>query len=762
MLMDYRLSRGEIMQRLQGESEKAIGAVIIDMENWLANVESSTLLLARVLQQTEYSHADLEKLLLDVVEVNGDIFGATIALAQPGTPAPGHARLGFAPYYYRRDGRLEYVDLAGLDRNYQQQAWYTDTVRAGEPLWVEPYFDEAGGKILMTTFAVPVYRRTDEGQRALYAVITADVALAKLHDYLQRLRLGNSGFGLLLSRGGTILSAGNPANIMRHYSEVVSDQLDRTAWEEMFNAALQGRVTSSRVACSDGTGHCVIRLGSLQSTGWPVGVVYSEDELTAPLRAYELKAALIGLLTLLLMAAAVAIITRRLTRPLTDLALASDRVAQGDLEAPLPAARGNDEVATLINSFGAMKRDLKTHIADLEAAAARRSRLESELGAAREIQMAMLQHGGEASEREDAFSLWARVTPARSVGGDLYSYFRRDRCLFLAVGDVSDKGIPAALFMARAISLIQQAASTAGDPAEAMAELNDALVGGNDNCMFVTLFLGVLDLDSLELRFSSAGHTAPSLVRDQAATSLAQDRGPALGLAPHLSFPVMTVQLQAGDRLAVFTDGIDEAFNERDQMFGLDRFNQALLASRALPVSVAGDSLFAILAAFAGDRPQSDDIGLLLLDIAARGAGIVHSAGEFKRGPQLTRRVEEWLRRELARLALPEQTRGDLVLVVEEIVSNIDKYAGIGVDAVITVTLEADSRQVAVEARDTGTAFDPLAEARRAQLGAATDEAEVGGLGIHLITALTDRQSYRREGGCNILRVIKFLESPPA
>ena len=588
MLLDYRLSRTEILERLQRESDETIRAVVIDMEHWLQGLESSTLLLARVLQQRDYSHAGLEQMLRDVVEVNGDIFGATIALAQAQADSAQGGTLGFAPYYFRRNGKLEYANLAGAEHNYQQQAWFTDTVAAGEPLWVEPYFDEAGGQVLMTTFAVPVYRQDEAGRRFLYAVVTADVSLAELHDYLQRLRLGNSGFGILLSRKGIILSGRDPANIMRHYSDTVIEEPDHATWRDMFDAALQGQVVTRQLACNDVPGRCIIRLGSLESTGWPVGVVYSEDEMTAPLREFQFKIALAGLLTLLLMAAAVVVVTRRLTRPLAVLAQASDRMARGDLEAPLPPARGDDEVARLIHSFAAMKRDLKSYIADLEAATARRSRLEGELAAAREIQMAMLPHGGEACEQGDGFGLWARVLPARSVGGDLYSYHCRDRLLFIAVGDVSDKGVPAALFMARAISLIQQLATTSSDPAAAMASLNNALTSGNDNCMFVTLFLGILDLDSLELRFSSAGHTAPSLVRNGQAASLKQHQGPALGLAPELGFPANTLQLQTGDRLAIFTDGIDEAFNERDEMFGLTRFNEALVANRALPTAASG------------------------------------------------------------------------------------------------------------------------------------------------------------------------------
>lgn len=754
-LIDYRLSREQILGTLQRESDETIRAVIGDLENWLQGIEGATQLVARILQQRDYSQSGLQQILRDVVSSDVDIYGATIALA----PGQADSPLGFAPYYYRRGDELVYADLAAPEHNYQQQSWYRAAVDAQEALWVEPYYDAGGARVLMTTYAVPVYRFNANGQRFLYAVITADVALDELQAYLQRLHLGDNSFGILLSRGGLILSSRHRENVMRHFSATATGKADPEGWQRMFETAIGGAVAIQRLPCESAPGHCVFRLGTLQPTGWPVGVVYSEYEILAPLRDFQFKTVAIGLLTLLLMAVAVALVSRRLTRPLVALAGASDSIARGELDVALPTARGNDEVARLIQSFAAMKTDLKTYIADLESATARRSRLEGELSAARDIQMAMLPGQGEASEFDQTFSLWARVRPARSVGGDLYNYQRHGNRLFIAVGDVSDKGAPAALFMARAMGLIQQLAATASDPAAALGTLNNALEQGNDNCMFITLFLGVLDLQSRELRFASAGHTAPSLLRAGAAHAISQQQGPALGLVADLEYPGNSLALQNGDRLAIFTDGIDEAFNDSDQMYGVERFNSSLAACADKPVATAGPLLLEAIDRFAADKPQSDDITLMLLDLGtAAGATTPTSTeldGEFVLAPGVTGRVHRWLEQALSRLAAGP--RQDLLLVVEEVVSNIAKYAGLQPQATIHLRVTADPRQVAVEVRDSGAAFDPLREARRAELGELTEDASVGGLGVHLITSLTDTQNYRREGGCNILRIVKFL-----
>jgi sigma-B regulation protein RsbU (phosphoserine phosphatase) len=751
IFLDYRLSRQAILQQLQADSRETIRSAIIDMENWLDGVEGATLFLARILEQRDYSPAGLEQMLKDIVENSPDIYGSTIAL----NPELAASPLGFAPYYYRKDGILTHVDLASPDYRYYRQPWFTDTVEAGKPTWVEPYFDRGGGDILMTTFAVPVFRINPGGQRYLFAVVTADVALDELRAYLRRLRLGDSGFAILLSRAGTILSSRDESHIMRHYSDVRSDTVDLPTWRSMFQSALRGEAVSRQLECPAVPGRCVIRMDALESTGWPVGVVYSEREITAPMRAFQAKTVAIGFATLLLMAVAVYFVTRRLTRPITALARVTERFARGYLDTTLPAVRGNDEVAQLVRSFSAMKKDLKRHIADLEAATASRSRLEGELAAAREIQMSLLPRGGEAQERADAYELWAKVRPAKTVGGDLYTYHLSRDKLFIAVGDVSDKGVPAALFMARATSLLQHLVSAGESPVSAMAHLNDELETGNDNCMFVTLFLAELDLSSLEMRFASAGHTPPCLVRGGQVQVLPQEDGPALGLARGLAFPANIVKLQAGDRLSVYTDGIDEAFNGAGEMFGTRRLGDELEATADLSLEESGTAVFRAVDEHAGATPQSDDITLLLLQVLDAGGNSQRQDFSFAAGEGLAGDVMETLQDSLENSTLPTEFILEVVLVAEEISTNIEKYAGVPPGSPVTLAVDLSPDEISLEFSDQGMPFNPLKESERSLLGADIDAAEIGGLGVHLITKLTDEQRYRRQGGRNYLRVCK-------
>jgi sigma-B regulation protein RsbU (phosphoserine phosphatase) len=342
------------------------------------------------------------------------------------------------------------------------------------------------------------------------------------------------------------------------------------------------------------------------------------------------------------------------------------------------------------------------------------------------------------------------------VGGDLYAFYRQGReRLLVAVGDVSDKGVPAALFMARAVTLLQQYVNSTLDAAEIMAALNDELVEGNDSCMFLTLFIGWLDLDSLSLDFACGGHTPPTLVRDGQARTLPQRDGPALGLMEGLEFPLNRVQLQAEDRLALFTDGIEEAFNAQQQQFGLDAVNHVLQRAGQQNLMTSGQSLLEAVSRHQGEAPQADDITLLLL---------MPKAPESKRN-RLTveddacavAALQAWLDQLLQEASVGATVLAETRLVAEEVVTNVFKYGELPAGEGVTLTLEISPDRLQLEFIDSGIPFDPLTEAQRSELGTAIDSAAIGGLGVHLLEGLTDEQHYQRLDGKNRLTLVKFL-----
>ncbi len=274
--------------------------------------------------------------------------------------------------------------------------------------------------------------------------------------------------------------------------------------------------------------------------------------------------------------------------------------------------------------------------------------------------------------------------------------------------------------------------------------------------MFVTLFLGWLNLTSLELSFASGGHTPPTLRRDQRAYSVEQEAGPALGLAQGLEFPLNRMQLEAHDLLAVYTDGVDEAFNEAGEQFGIDAFNEVLERSAGFSLAALGQVVFDTIDSYAGETPQSDDITVLLLQPGPAGSG--GNSIRLPAEPGSVFILLNWIDSLLSGPVLGPVLCHDVKLLAEEVLTNIIKYGELEEGAEVRVSIEQDENRLALEFRDRGIPFDPLQQAQRSELGSETESAAIGGLGVHLLEALSDEQYYQRSDRENRLRLIKRLQ----
>ena len=750
-IVDYLSSRERILQAQETRVETTVDDAVRDLETRLMVLEETADLLAEVVQSGDYSEAELRNLLYEAVDDRTDLFGAALALHPPFASNPVR---GFAHYYFYREGRIESSDLTEA-YDYLLSSWFREALSRGEPIWTEPYFDAGGGEVNMVTYSVPMFREVD-GESVFYGVVTADITLDELQYYLERMQLGERGFGFLLSRSGKVMVSPNPDNRLRPWAGTMPNPEQAERWAGIISRVTAGEAASDKIACFDQDQQCVIKLAPLESTRWPVGAFYSEYEILGPLRDYLTKSVLSQLLTMVLLLIGITWVSRRITRPLTSLATATEEIAGGNFHTPLPPARSRDELGRLVTAFSTMQGELERYVSQLQAETASRNRLQGELQAATAIQMSMLPGAGRAGVIEDGFKLWAHLRPAKSVGGDLYTFPVQSRKrLFLAVGDVSDKGVPAALFMARAMTLLQQYVYSTLDAGAIMAQLNEELVEGNENCMFVTLFIGWLELETFTLRFASGGHTPPSLSRGDRVVTVEQESGPALGLAEAQEFPLNTVQLAPGDQLAIFTDGIDEAFDADQAQFGLDAVNRVLADNRGQNLEAIGQALLEAVDAHQGEVPQSDDITLMLVEPRELGSARNRITLTDDAGAVST--LQAWMAQLMGEAELPLDIRAEMQLVAEEVVTNVYKYGQLASGHGVSMELEIAEDRVSMTFRDSGVPFDPLAEAKRSSLGEDIDSAAIGGLGVHLLEGLTDEQEYRREGDENCLLLVKHL-----
>ncbi len=339
------------------------------------------------------------------------------------------------------------------------------------------------------------------------------------------------------------------------------------------------------------------------------------DEAFAPIRYLTLLALLLAATTAVLVVLAARSVARSISDPVVTLTAATSHIADGDLTRRVDVSARN-EIGQLARSFNQMTERLAQSIEQLTETTAAKERIESELRVAHDIQMGILTKIFPPFPHRPEFDLHAMLEPAKAVGGDFYDFLLfDDEELYVIIGDVSGKGVPASLFMAVTLTLFRSSVRRGLAPGALLTKLNRDLCVDNVSSLFVTVFCARLDVRTGALVFANGGHNPPYLVPTGGAVSgLRMDGGPVLGLLEHAPYGDGHTTLAPGDTLVLFTDGITEATNAADEVYGDDRFRALLDANRLLP---RADSIVSATVAdvrrFVGNAPQFDDQTMLVL-----------------------------------------------------------------------------------------------------------------------------------------------------
>ena len=396
------------------------------------------------------------------------------------------------------------------------------------------------------------------------------------------------------------------------------------------------------------------------------------------------------------------------------------------------------------------------HLRDVTAA---NDRLENELKIANSIQMAMIPKIFPPYPERKDLDVYACMTPAKEVGGDLYDFYIRDEKLYFCIGDVSGKGVPASLVMAVTRSMFRTVSAHEKSPQRIVTYMNDSMADMNENNMFVTFFTGVLDLTSGHLRYCNAGHNAPVVINaDGGAVKLKVVPNLPLGVMPGMIFREQETDMACNSGIFLYTDGLNEAENDGKALFGEERMMECLGGGGNLGAEALIKAMMGRVEAFTGDNEQSDDLTMLCIrylndpdpETGERHL-ILHN--DIQQIPQLASFVE----------AIAEEKKIDqsmamnLNLALEEAVTNVILYAyPEGSDGLVDI--EAILRRESLEfiISDSGIPFDPVS-VPDADISLGLDDRPVGGLGIHLVKSLMDSVKYERRDGKNILSMTKKI-----
>jgi len=454
----------------------------------------------------------------------------------------------------------------------------------------------------------------------------------------------------------------------------------------------------------------------------------------------------------------------QMVKPLKDFTDSVVSIAEGNLDTPLPDIHSEDELKQLRDSFEYMQHSLKQHINELQTTTASKERLQSELKIAHDIQMGMIPTAF--PQRQD-LDLFASMTPAKEVGGDLYDFIIEGDELFFIIGDVAGKGVPASLYMAVTRTLFRNLAGNYQSAANIVREMNHAIASTNDTYVFVTIFVGVLDMKTHYLTYCNAAHNAPVIISAEGECSLLEvDTNLPIGVEDHYNYQEQQVDFPPGSALLLYTDGLTEAMyfsnDGSRKLFGEQRvLHDVEKNCKASAIEVI-DFLKQHVAVFADGTEQSDDLTMLFVRHGiAQEAGISPSRRLIMKNEMTeVARMRSFFFSVCREYGIDEETFKTLNLALEEWVANVINYAyPKGMRGHVEVTADVSDNVLTLVIKDHGTPFDPTQHAE-VDIDAELDERSIGGLGIHLMRTIMDSMTYERTAdGYNRLTLKKEVKS---
>jgi len=623
-----------------------------------------------------------------LVEDNPVVVGSTVALV-PGYKA---RKPLFAPYVFRDGDELKTLSLATPEYDYPSKEWFTKPLELGQGYWSEPYVDEGGGEMLMTTFSIPI--RDKNG--TLAAVLTADISLEWLTELVGNVKVYPQAFSIMLSRSGRIMVSPAETLVMKKtVGEYVAQMDDTTGLTGLTQALMSGEEGSIPVQYKGATSY--VYFAPVERTGWSMSIVIPEDDIYGSLRRIGGMVFFLQILGLLM-------------------------------------------IILMLRSF--FKGQARYNALDQK-----RQRIEGELHIATGIQMSMVPKTFPPFPERHDLDMAATIVPAKEVGGDLYDFFIRGEKLFFCVGDVSGKGVPASLVMAVTRTTFRNLSAHEDSPGRIVKAMNDNLSAMNESDMFVTFFCGVLDLAGGNLRYCNAGHNPPMILTD-AIRALPITPNLPLGIMGGYDFQEQEVPFHYDDAIFLYTDGLTEAENAEHEQFGEQRMKNALHGRKSAQEHL--ENIKEHVAAFVDGAPQSDDLTILFIHYLPTSLRLT-LPNEIGQISQLPGFVEEAVKM----AGLGQDLAPRLNLALEEAVTNVIDYAyPAGTLGKVELSADVTPGALTFTLVDAGVPFDPTARGE-VDINASVEDRQIGGLGIHLVRQIMDEVKYERRGDNNVLILTK-------
>lgn len=611
----------------------------------------------------------------------------------------------FEPYALRTDTGVVRLQIAGESFDYTKDGFYKDIKEKKANSWVGPY-DDIYLEMRLVSYAVPIYEFTGD----TVAVLGVDLDTESLGDTLNYRHIYPSSFELLLTEEGELI-AGPADSTLRKEVEFVTSLINDSTAERRLSSNGRSKIIDFDTRDRDGA---VFVANMRGIPHWQIAVVCYDDEVYGSLLELRYRLLLLSLL------------------------------AFGIL-------------LYLVRRFAKDEEKLRSQALEQE-------RMAGELHIANNIQQTLLPEEEGAMKDIDDVQVEGRLIPAKAVGGDLYNAFVRDGKLFFCIGDVSGKGIPSALIMAIMQALFRNIASREDNPSHIMKRLNETACRNNKANIFVTLFVGVLDLPTGHLHYCNAGHELPIMIRTQNSkaeiSNLEAKPNLPVGLFEDFEYEMQTMQMQLGSALFLYTDGLTEARNAKGKLFGRDRVGQMIAEAGTTNPKQLVEAAIECWQKFIGETEQSDDLTLLALSYTPLQEQSIMGEGiTLKNDVREVEKLGSFVKQVAESLSLDKSLTGRLRLAVEETVVNVMEYAyPQGTTGDVNIRATSNGRRLKFIISDSGIPFNPT-EVTAADTTLSAEERPIGGLGILLVRELMDSINYERINGQNVLTLTKSIHN---
>ena len=610
LLYMFSASRETVRQEAVNRATQILDNTVLRVDAILDNVEMATNNMDWVVK----NHLDMPDSMYAyssrILQNESHLYGCSVAFEPYFFKSKGEF---FLAYAYNGEEGVKVLQEGNDEYQYFCMDWYLLPKLHDKPCWTEPYInldiDASHTKEMIISYGIPV----KDAQDNFVGVISAGLSLSWLSQAISAVKPYPHSYSIMTGRGGTYLV--HPDSTKLFYQTIFTATLlhpDSAVTD--LGLAMQAGKEGMKQMEIDGE-DCYVFYKPLETTGWSVAIVCPESDIFSGFRRLRTAVLSIVLVGMILMLFFFRNIVRNALDPLDGLAKEAATIASGRFDRVLPLTDRLDEIGQLNNSFSNMQQSLVTYIEQLKHTTAQKASIESELKVASSIQRSMLPKiFPPYPERED-IDIYGQLTSAKVVGGDLFDFYIRDEKLFFCIGDVSGKGVPASLLMTVTRSQFRTVSAHLDHPDQIVTEMNKMMADGNDSHMFVTLFLGVLDLQTGLLEYCNAGHSRPLVIGTDVSVLPAKSNLP-VGILNNRQYTMQELQMSHQMTIFLYTDGLTEAENPKQKMFGGERMKESVstvMDAAALHPQALVERLADEVHAFVENAPQSDDMTMLAI-----------------------------------------------------------------------------------------------------------------------------------------------------